>query len=161
VEGELENIVGVFADAGVETILIGGLAGQAHGASRLTQDVDFIYSRTAANIERLATALAPHHPYLRGAPPGLPFRFDRATIERGLNFTLTTSLGDVDLLGEMVGGGSYEQVIPHTVTLSVFGRALRVLDLPALIRAKRAAGRPKDLEAIAELEALLAERERA
>ena len=45
--------------------------------------------------------------------------------------------------------------------LSVFGRALRALDLPALIRAKRAAGRPKDLEAIAELEALLAERERA
>ena len=111
--------------------------------------------------ERLATALAPHHPYLRGAPPGLPFRLDRATIERGLNFTLTTSLGDVDLLGEMVGGGNYEQVIPHTVTLSVFGRALRVLDLPALIRAKRAAGRPKDLEALAELEVLLAERERA
>jgi hypothetical protein len=60
----------------------------------------------------------------------------------------------------VVGGGNYEQVLPHTVTLSVFGRAVRVPDLPALIRAKRAAGRPKDLEAIAELEALLAERER-
>jgi hypothetical protein len=65
----------------------------------------------------------------------------------------------VDLLGEMTGGGTYEEVLPNTVTLSVFGRSLRVLDLPALIRAKRAAGRPKDLEAIAELEALLVERE--
>jgi hypothetical protein len=64
------------------------------------------------------------------------------------------------LLGEMTGGGTYEQVIGNTVELSVFGRSIRVLDLPALIRAKRAVGRPKDLEAIAELEALLAETER-
>jgi hypothetical protein len=94
---------------------------------------------------------------LRGAPPGLPFRLDVPTIQRGLNFTLTTTLGDLDLLGEMTGGGTYEQVVEHTVSLNVFGRDIRVLDLPALIRAKRAAGRPKDLETIAELEALLAE----
>ena len=109
---------------------------------------------------KLASALAPYAPYLRGAPPGLPFQFDPATIQRGLNFTLTTGLGDVDLLGEMVGGGTYEEVAPHTTPLTVFGRLVLVLDLPALIRAKRAAGRPKDLEATAELEALLAERER-
>jgi hypothetical protein len=66
----------------------------------------------------------------------------------------------VDLLGEMVGGGTYEQVATRASALRVFGRDLLVLDLPALIRAKRAAGRPKDLEAVAELEALLAERER-
>jgi hypothetical protein len=60
----------------------------------------------------------------------------------------------------MIGGGSYEQVEPNTAWLSVFGRPVRVLDLPALIRAKRAAGRPKDLEVLAELEALLVERER-
>jgi len=73
---------------------------------------------------------------------------------------LTTDLGDLDLLGEMTGGGTYEQVIANTIELSVFGRTVRVLDRPALIRAKRAVGRPKDLEAIAELEALLAETER-
>lgn len=157
---DLGGIVGVLADGGVEVILVGGLAAQAHGAARLTQDVDFVYRRTPENIDRLATALAPHAPYLRGAPPGLPFRFDAATIRRGLNFTLTTQLADVDLLGEIPGGGTYEQLEPQTVTLSVYGRDLRVLDLPALIRVKRAAGRPKDLEAIAELEALLAERER-
>jgi hypothetical protein len=57
-------------------------------------------------LGRLVDALAPHHPYLRGAPPGLPFQWDTATLARGLNFTLTTSLGDIDLLGEITGGGS-------------------------------------------------------
>ncbi len=154
------GVVALLADAGVEVVIVGGLAAQAHGSARLTQDVDLVYRRTPENIARLASALSAHDPYLRGAPPGLPFRFDAATIQRGLNFTLTTRLGDVDLLGEIVGGGSYDQLRPHATALKVFGRQILVLDLPALIRAKRAAGRPKDLEAIAELEALLAERER-
>ncbi len=157
---DFAGVVGVLADAGVEVIVIGGLAAQAHGSARITQDTDFLYRRTPDNIERLASALAPHQPYLRGAPPGLPFHFDPPTIRRGLNFTLTTKLGDVDLLGEVTGIGTYEAVVSHTVRLPVFGRDLLVLDLPALIRSKRAAGRPKDIEVMAELEALLAERHR-
>ena len=156
---DFRGIVEGLVDGGVEVVVVGGLAAQAHGSARLTQDADFIYHRSPANIARLVATLAPFEPYLRGAPPGLPFRFDAETVRRGLNFTITTLLGDLDLLGEMIGGGSYEQVLPNTVVLNVFGRDLRVLDAPALIRAKRAAGRPKDLEAIAELEALLAERE--
>jgi hypothetical protein len=154
------GLTSVLADNGVEVIVVGGLAAQAHGSARLTQDADFVYRRTPENIERLAAALRSYRPYLRGAPPGLPFVFDAETIRRGLNFTLTTTLGDVDFLGEIVGGGNYEDLEPHATALSVFGRDVPVIDLPALIRAKRAAGRPKDLEAIAELEALLAERER-
>jgi hypothetical protein len=160
VAGDLAGIVGVLADAGVELIVIGGLAAQAHGSARLTQDVDIVYRRTPDNIARLCGALAAHQPYLRGAPAGLPFHFDPDTVERGLNFTLTTDIGDVDLLGDMAGGGTFEEIEPHSVVLTVFGRSVRVIGLPALIRAKRAAGRPKDFEAIAELEALLAERER-
>jgi len=161
VAADFAGIVGVLVDSGVEVIVIGGLAAQAHGSARLTQDADFVYRRTPENIERLAAALSGCTPYLRGAPLGLPFVFDAATIQRGLNFTLTSTLGDADFLGEIVGGGNYDQLLPHTQKLSVFGRDLLVIDLPALIRAKRAAGRPKDLEAIAELEALLAERERS
>jgi hypothetical protein len=87
----------------------------------------------------------------------LPFVFDAATIRRGLNFTLTTDLGWIDLLGEIAGGGTFEQLMSHTVEMRLFGHPFRVLSLPRLIHVKRAAGRPKDLEAIAELEALLAE----
>ena len=62
--------------------------------------------------------LRPHAPYLRGAPPGLPFDWSEATVARGLNFTLTTAIGDIDLLGE--GGGDYEALAPHTV-VDIFG----------------------------------------
>ncbi len=153
----LETLVG----ADVKFILIGGVAAVAHGTTRLTLDVDVVYARDRENIARLARVLAPHAPYLRGAPPGLPFRFDERTIAHGLNFTLTTDLGSLDLLGEIVGGGDFEDLLPHSTELAVYGVRCLCLDLPALIRSKRAAGRPKDLEALAELEALLEEQERA
>ena len=105
------------------------------------------------------SALASYKPYLRGAPPGLPFDWSAATLAAGLNFTLTTTLGSIDLLGEIVGGGRYEDLLPHTITIDIFGRETKLLDLPWLIHVKRAAGRPKDLEVIAELEALAEERE--
>ncbi len=152
-------VLGAFEDAGVDSIVVGGLAATVHGSARLTQDVDFVYSREPRNIERLALALQPHSPYLRGAPPGLPFEWTAATIARGLNFTLTTAIGDIDLLGEIAGGGDYHALLPHTIEVEIFGHRCRCLDLPALIRAKRASGRPKDLEALAELEAILADRE--
>ena len=143
--------------AGVEFILVGGTAANVHGSARLTQDVDLVYRRTRENVARLADALAPYSPYLRGAPEGLPFRWDAETIWNGLNFTLTTALGPADALGEITGGGAYDQLLPHTVQIEAFGQRLRCLDLRKLIDVKRAAGRPKDLEVIAELEALLEE----
>lgn len=158
---DFKTVVRVLAEGGVDFIVVGGLAGVMHGSARLTFDVDVVYGRSPENIRRLALALIPYHPYLRGAPRGLPFRWDAATIGRGLNFTLTSDIGDVDVLGEIVGGGSYEELLPHSVTLQIYGVDCRCLGLEALIQVKRAAGRPKDLEAIAELEALLEERRRA
>ncbi len=143
----------------VEFILIGGLAAGAHGAVRATRNVDAVYSRTAGNIARLVSALAPLHAYPRGAPPGLPFRWDPETISHGLNFTLTTSLGDIDLFGEITGGGGYQHLLPSSVSVEVFGVRFLCLDLDMLIHVKRAAGRPKDLETAAELEALREERD--
>src|SRR5690349_5320184 len=93
---------------GIEFIVIGGAAAAAHGSPRLTQDVDVVYRRSPENIAKLAAALAPYNPYLRGAPPGLPFKWDEPTIKRGLNFTLTTTLGYADFLGEVTGGGTYD-----------------------------------------------------
>ncbi len=152
---DFEGLLAALTDAAVEFILVGGAAATAHGAARLTQDVDVVYAREVDNLRRLAAALQPHSPYLRGAPPGLPFVWDEGTLRNGLNFTLVTTLGDLDLLGEIVGGGGYADLLPHTVSMSVFGRDLRCLGIEKLIEVKRAAGRPKDYEAIAELELLL------
>lgn len=144
----------------VQFILIGRGAGIVHGSQRVTSDVDVVYSRHHENVARLAEALKPHHPYLRGVPPGLPFRWDVPTIVAGLNFALTTDLGDIDFLGEVAGGGTYEQLLPFTIELEAFGVPCRCVTLDRLIQLKRAAGRPKDLEAIAELQAILDERKR-
>ena len=103
---DFATMLETLVSAGVEFIFVGGVAATAHGSSRLTHDVDIVYRRSQDNHQRIADALAPHQPYLRGAPPGLPFVWDVPTIERGLNFTLTTSLGDIDLLGEITGGGA-------------------------------------------------------
>jgi hypothetical protein len=148
------KLLQTLASADVDFILIGGVAAAAHGSARATQHLDIVYERGAVNLPRLVSALASLEPYLFGAPPGLPFRFDVPTIKAGLNFTLTTTLGWIDLLGEVTGGGSYQDLLPHSITVPVFGVECRVLDLPMLIQTKRAAGRPKDLEALAELEIL-------
>ena len=121
---------------------------------------DVVYARDPENIRNLSAALQNHQPHLRGAPPGLPFRWDEQTIQAGLNFTLTTALGDLDLLGEVAGGGSYEALLPFSEELAVFNVSCRFVTLERLIQLKRAAGRPKDIEAIAELQILLEERRR-
>jgi hypothetical protein len=151
------NLLQALAQAAVEFIIVGGAAATAHGSARLTQDLDLVYRRTPENIARLATSLAPFSPYLRGAPPGLPFKFDVPTIQRGLNFTLTTTLADLDLLGEITGGGNYDELLPYSIRLQVFGVDCWCLGIKRLIQVKRAAGRPKDLEAVADLEAILEE----
>jgi hypothetical protein len=130
------------------------VAATVHGSSRLTQDVDICYARTDANLDRVVSALRPLKPYLRGLPPGLPFQWSAATLRAGLNFILTTTAGDIDLLGEVTGGGGYDDLIPHSIDITLFTHRTRCLNLEWLIATKRAAGRPRDLEAIAELEAL-------
>ena len=151
---DFARLFGALAKGRVEFVLVGGVAATVHGSSRLTQDVDIVYARTDANLKRLVAALKPLRPYLRGAPAGLPFQWSAETLRAGLNFTLTTTAGDLDLLGEIVGGGSYRDLVPHTVTIALFGHSTTCLNLDWLIRTKRAAGRPRDLEAVAELEVL-------
>jgi len=158
VETDFRSLIHTLSQAGVEFVVVGGAAATGHGSARLTTDLDVVYRRTEENISRLVTALAPLNPYLRGAPPGLPFRLSVETVKKGLNFTLVTSLGALDLLGEITGGGYYEDILPHSISISLHNNECLCLALEWLIRVKRAAGRPKDFEAIAELEAILEEK---
>ena len=157
---DFEALLGALVEGEVEFVIVGGVAATVHGSARLTQDIDIVHARGEANLERLVAALEPFNPYLRGAPAGLPFDWSVATLRRGRNFTLTTAVGYIDLLGEITGGGTYEDLLPHTIQVELFGHTCRCLALPWLIKTKQAAGRPADREAVAELEALLEERER-
>ena len=151
---DFSALLDALVRADVEFVIVGGLAATVHGSGRLTQDIDVVYGRSDANLQRLASTLAPFNPYPRGAPLGLPFEWSAETLRRGLNFTLTTDVGFIDLHGEILGGGGYEALSRRSVSVALFGNDVLCLDLNALIETKRAAGRPKDYEVIAELEAL-------
>jgi len=156
---DFKRLLSALADSKVEFVIIGGVAATLHGSARLTADLDIVYARSKENIRRLVTALAPLHPYLRGAPPGLPFHFDAEAVRAGLNFTLTTDAGPLDVLGEIAGGFDFEVVRRRSIIVELYRNRYRVIDLDALIETKLAAGRPKDLEVIAELEVIREERE--
>lgn len=91
------RIISILNEGQVEFVVIGGVAMVAHGSARATFDLDICYARSKENIEKVSRTLGAFHPRLRGAPQDLPFTFDAETIAAGLNFTLTTDLGDLDL----------------------------------------------------------------
>jgi hypothetical protein len=135
----------------VDFVVIGGIALVLRGSGRTTQDLDLCYSRQSENVGRLALALSAFHPRLRGAPASLPFVLDEQTIRSGLNFTLTSEAGDVDLLGEVQGLGDFAAVRALSSSLELYGYEVSVLSLAGLERAKRSAGRLKDVLDLAEI----------
>lgn len=142
---DFRGIIQRLTDAEVEFVLIGGLAVIAHGHVRTTVDMDICYSRTPANLARLVRALAPLQPRLRDAPPELPFFWDEQTLKNGTNFTLVTSFGDLDLLGEVTGIGNFADFSVRAVPMPLFDRQVLVISREDLLRAKAAVGRAKDL----------------
>jgi predicted nucleotidyltransferase len=140
-----------LSQQGVEFVVIGGIAVIAHGHTRATLDLDVCYARTPENLVRIVRALEGLSPRLRGAPPELPFVLDTKTLKNGLNFRLTTSLGELDLRGEVTGIGGYGDIALRAEEIELHGSRVKLLSLDDLIRAKAAAGRAKDL---VDLEAL-------
>jgi predicted nucleotidyltransferase len=138
----------------VNFVIVGGYAATLHGASYLTRDLDICYERTPENMKRVVSALQPYHPQLRGAPPNLPFIFDIKTLSQGMNFTLQTDLGAIDLLGRLDGVGEFPEIACDAISVLSFGMECKVASLDSLIRSKRASGRAKDLNVLPELEVL-------
>jgi hypothetical protein len=142
-----------LARARVEYVLIGGLAMRVQGSAYVTEDLDVCYERSDQNLEALVAALGPLQPRLRGIPDS-PFRFDAPTLRAGLNFALMTSLGDVDLFGEVAGVGPYADALARSNPIFMFGLTVRVLSVDALIASKTAVGRNHDRLHLLELEEL-------
>ncbi len=135
----------------VEFVLIGGLAAVVHGAPLVTRDVDICIPFTKANLLRLEKALAGLNPFHRQTPKRIPFSV-AADFQRGLkNLYLRCDLGVLDCLGEVLGLGNYREVKRCSIRIELPVGACRVLSLPALIRAKEAAGRTQDKLALLHL----------
>jgi hypothetical protein len=141
----------------VRFVVVGGVAAAAHGSSRVTNDLDICYDAVdRANLVALAKVLSSWDAYPRGIEPGLPFILDDRTLLGAPILTVTTSEGDIDVRDRIAGVGDFAAVRLHSERIAALGVRFRVLDLPSLIKAKRAAGRPRDHEHLPELEALLA-----
>ena len=128
----------------VDFVVIGGLAGIAHGSAYHSYDLDVAYERRRENLERLASALRELSATLRGAPQGLPFQLDAKTLENGANFTFDTPYGSLDILTNPVGAPPYAVLKDVGSDAEIEGVMVRVASLDHLIAMKEAAGRTKD-----------------
>ncbi|MBI4787450.1 MAG: hypothetical protein HY782_10435 [Chloroflexi bacterium] len=149
------HLLDVLDSHSVKYVIVGDVATIAHGARCADMVLQLCFAREVSILEKLARALAPLQPRLRGVDENLPFVLDERTLRNGLNFTLVTDAGNLDLLGEVAGIGDYRKVLANSEAILIYEREQHVLTLEALIRAKKAAGRQKDLQALPELEALL------
>jgi hypothetical protein len=126
----------------------------AHGSTYPSYDVDIAYDRSRGNLERLVAALEEIGVSLRGTPRELPFQLDAQTLENGANFTFVTPSGDFDVLADMGGIKSYDELRAAAEQKEVAGVTVRVASLDHLIAMKRAAGRVKDRLMVEEYVAL-------
>jgi hypothetical protein len=135
----------ILLEHDVDFVLIGGLAGIAHGSAHPSFDVDVAYARDRANLERLADALRELDARLRGAPPDVPFLLDAETLERGAHFTFETPHGSIDILHDPTGAPSYDRLREGAGEPQEFeGHRIRIASLDHLIAMKEATGRTKD-----------------
>lgn len=154
VSADFSNLLRKLSEADVKFIVIGGMAMVSHGSAFVTADLDVCYEWSISNCEAVARALAPLDPHLRGAPRELPFRLDAPTLKAGLNFTLETNAGDIDLIGEVRGMGGYEDLLAGSVEYDLYGLPVRIMGIDDLIRAKKDADRDKDRIHLRELREL-------
>ncbi|MBA2737864.1 MAG: hypothetical protein H0U50_13890 [Pyrinomonadaceae bacterium] len=151
---DFELVIKSLTTAKVDFVIIGEIASLMHGWKTAQMKLEFCYLRTSENLRKIVGVFATFNPRLRGFPEDLPFVWDERTLQNGKNFTLKTAIGDIDLLDEVAGVGDFEAVKKESVVTILYDCEVRVLTLEGLIKAKRAAGRTKDLLVLPELEAL-------
>lgn len=136
----------------MDYVLVGGMAATAHGSSLVTEDVDVCIRFDLETVRRILDALVGVNPRQRMTPDRPELSKDPATYVGWRNLYVVTDLGQLDFLGHVTGLGGFDEVVAGAESLDLGGFSCPVLGLDALIRAKRALGRPKDLRAVAELE---------
>ena len=143
-----------LALGGVDFVLVGGYAGIVHGCTYVTQDIDVCCDFSPANLLALQEALGDLHPVRRMTPGRKPLHLTPENAAEFRNLYLDTDLGRLDCLSHVEGIGGYEQVRQSSDRIEVEGMPFRVLSLDSLIAAKQAMKRPRDREAVRQLQAI-------
>jgi predicted nucleotidyltransferase len=151
---ELAALLRRLDEAGVDFVVVGGIAAIAHGSPRFTFDLDIVFATNEANLRRLSAALVGLNAKLHGVIDEVPFVPDARTLPQVRLLCLTTDEGRLDVMVEPDGSKGYEQLLAGSIEAVVEGTAVRVAGLEDLIAMKKAAGRPKDRLHLEELEAI-------
>lgn len=147
---DAQRIFAALGAHGVDYVVVGGIAVQAHGHVRMTNDVDLIPSPTPENLERLAAAL--NELGARVLNPGSEqLRVDGRMLPRATLWQLSTPHGDIDVLHDAPGGVPFAQLRERALVIALGDLLVPIAGRDDLIRMKRTAGRAVDLADIAAL----------
>ena len=149
-----------LAGAGVDFVVIGGVAVIAHGYERNTKDLDICYSPDRPNLEALGEVLLELGARLRGIDEEIPFAADARTLARTQILTLDTQEGGLDLLVDPTGSPGYETLKARAERIDFDGLEILIASIEDLLAMKRAANRPQDQTDIQALEAIVRLRRR-
>lgn len=161
---DLARIADALARHGVEYILVGEYAARAHGARRLTYDVDCLAARSAENLDHLALAMRDLNARLRVEGLSdeeaklLPVHLSGPALARMEISTWRTDAGDFDVLADLPDRQgrhvTFDELAGRSAQFDLDGLVLRVAALDDVIASKEWADRPKDRAALDELRAL-------
>lgn len=135
-------------------VIVGGFGAVTWGSAVTTRDVDVACDMSPANLTRVWRSMEDIHPVHRMTPRRFPFTRGDAERPDWKNLYLSTDIGQIDLLGEVKGIGGFGECLAQSTPITFGGAEIRLLTLDALITAKRAMGRPKDLHTVLELEVI-------
>jgi len=138
----------------VKFVIIGGFAGVVHGCTFVTQDIEVCYESTTENLLRLQNALADIHPVHRMTPERLKLELTRENCKDYKNLYLDTDIGQLDCISFVQGIGDFKKALQSSQVIEVENHKFNVLRIEALIEARKALNRPRDREAIIQLEAI-------
>jgi len=145
-------LIGALVGAGVDFVVIGGVAVVVQASPRFTRDLDISYATDTANLGRLGALLIALDARLRDVEDDVPFTPDVRTLRHTQMLTLTTRDGDLDLLADPPGSPGYAALRRHADIVDLDGDRVRIASLEDLIEMKRAAGRPQDAIDVESLE---------
>ncbi len=140
--------------AGVDFVIIGGVAAILHGSARLTRDLDIVFAPDNGNLEALGRVLVESQARLRDVDEGVPFVADARTLDRVQLLTLETDAGWFDVHRQPDGAPAYEALRRQAERMDLGGFSVLVASLDDLIAMKRAAGRDQDLVDVETLETI-------
>lgn len=149
----ISSLLRRLAGAGVDFVVIGGVAVIAHGYERTTRDLDICYSPEGDNLERLGGVLLELGARLRNIDEDIPFIPDARTLRGTQILTLDTPDGALDLLVDPDGSPGYDALKTHAQRIDFDGFEILIASVEDLLAMKRASNRPQDQP---DIEALIA-----